>query len=73
MSVPANLAEGYALGTRRQLLKYLRISLASARELMLHVEFAKDMGLIDHPVFEGIYAIGNESINLLVGLLKKLS
>jgi four helix bundle protein len=73
VSVPANLAEGYALGTRPQLLKYLRISLASARELMLHVEFAKDMGLIDQPIFDDIAAIGNEAINLMVGLLRKLS
>jgi four helix bundle protein len=72
VSVPANIAEGYALGTRRQLLKYLRISLASARELMQHVEFAKDLGLIDQMVFEEIAAIGNETINLVVGLLRKL-
>src|SRR5689334_23180414 len=57
ISIPANLAEGYALGTRRQLLKYLRISLGSARELMFHIEFTHDLGLLEDTVFQDLNAV----------------
>ena len=72
-SVPANLVEGYALGTRPQLLRCLRISLASARELLWHLELAADMELIDAAESQRLQSLGNTTISLLVGLLRRLS
>lgn len=40
LSVPANVAEGYALGTRAQMIKGLRIAFGSALELRTHFEVA---------------------------------
>ena len=39
-SVLANIAEGYGLGTKAQLIRCLRISLGSAYELKCHVDLA---------------------------------
>src|SRR5207249_12295822 len=35
-SIPANIAEGYAMGTTPQFIKFLRIALGSATELATH-------------------------------------
>ena len=72
-SIPANIAEGYALGTRPQFVRFLRISLGSARELMWHIELAGDMDLIAATDAKTLHDAGDIVIRLLIGLLKKLS
>lgn len=72
-SIPANLAEGYALGTRAQLIRCIRISLGSARELMWHLELAADMGLISPQEASELHVLGDTTVSLLVGLLRKLT
>src|SRR5436853_4720757 len=46
VSVPANLVEGYALGTTMQFVRCLRIAFGSAAELHCHLEIARDLGLV---------------------------
>ena len=70
-SIPANIAEGYALGTKPQLIRHLRISLGSAEELKCHLALAVDVGLIG----ESGRTFINDSdrlIGMLIGLLKSL-
>jgi four helix bundle protein len=69
-SVPANIAEGYALGTRPQLVRTLRLALGSNEELRTHLEvvrrWCKDVAvspdLPDH---------AERTTRLVVGLLKR--
>ena len=72
-SVPANIIEGYALGTRPQLVRCLRIAFASACELSWHLEMAGDMELVPAERTRELQANNDTLIKLLVGLIKKLS
>ena len=72
-SVPANIIEGYALGTRPQLVRCLRIAFASACELSWHIEMAGDMDLLPSATTQTLQADIDTLIKLLVGLIKKLS
>ena len=42
-SVPANIAEGYALGSTRQFVRCLKIALGSATELLTHLTLLQSL------------------------------
>ncbi|HEU5262507.1 MAG TPA: four helix bundle protein [Gemmatimonadales bacterium] len=73
ISVPANIAEGYALSTPPQFVRHLRIALGSAAELRSHLELARRLDLV--PVVEAgeTIALCLRVISMLVGLLRKLT
>ena len=71
-SIPANIAEGYALSTTPQFLRCLRVTLGSATELVTHLELAVDMDLIHPQAGKEIVATCDREIGLLIGLLRKL-
>ena len=71
LSIPANVAEGYALGTRSQLVRCLRIALGSSTELACHVEMVHDLQLAPDAVAD-LRAQCDRLIGLLIGLLKRL-
>lgn len=60
-SIPANIAEGYALRDAPRLFcKHLRIAYGSAAEMRVHFDAARELGYISpeqHADFEGRYAI----------------
>lgn len=68
-SIPANIAEGYALGTTPQFIRFLRIALGSATELSTHLELARDMELA---ATEEALALCNREVGLLIGLVFSL-
>ena len=70
MSVPANIAEGYALGTKLQLIKFYRIALASNEELRTHIDIATSTGMIKDPD-PTLDADMPRVTSMLVGLLKR--
>src|SRR5256885_2918260 len=72
LSVPANIAEGYALGTTLQFIRCLRISLGSAAELRSHLDIAKRLGLADAQELDSTIALALRVIAILIGLLRKL-
>jgi len=72
ISVPANIAEGYALGTTLQFIRCLRISLGSAAELRSHLDITKRLQLADSQELDAIIALAMRVIAILVGLLRKL-
>ena len=72
VSIPANLAEGYGLGTTPQLIRHVRIALASAYELRVHLEVARDMHLTSAKATESSLSLTNEVVRMLIGMLKGL-
>ncbi len=72
VSLPANIAEGYGLGTRPQFIRCLRISLGSAYELAGHLDLAVEVGLADKAAVASVREETRHLIRLLVGLLKRL-
>jgi len=73
ISIPANLAEGYGLATRPQLIRCVRISLGSVYELKTHLELARDLELAGLPEVTEVLATCDRTVALLLGLLRGLS
>jgi four helix bundle protein len=71
-SIPANLAEGYGLGTRPQFIRCTRMALASAYELQTHLEMVRDEALLPAAVQEELEHASSRSVALLIGFLKSL-
>jgi four helix bundle protein len=71
-SIPANIAEGYALATTPQFLRCRRIALGSATELLTHLELAVDMGLIPLEPGKDAVKLCDREIGLIIGLLRTL-
>jgi four helix bundle protein len=70
--IPANIAEGYALGTTAQFIRCLRIALGSATELLTHVELAGDMDLVPPTRVGPVLDLCNREVGLLIGLIRAL-
>ncbi len=71
-SIPANIAEGYALSTTPQFVRCLRVALGSATELFTHLELAVEMELIAPQSGKEVIDACDREIGLLIGLLRKL-
>ena len=72
ISIPANLAEGYGLGTRPQLIRFTRTALGSGYELDVLLELAHDVGVLPPESFAVLNQGSNRTISLLIGLLRGL-
>ena len=72
VSVPANMAEGYALSTTEQFIRCLRISLGSAAELRTHLDLVRRLELAEHDATVQAISLSTRVISLVVGLLRKL-
>ena len=73
LSIPANIAEGYALGTTPQFLRCLRISLGSTAELRSHLELARRVQLIPEPDVAAGLELCDRMLAVVLGLIRKLS
>jgi four helix bundle protein len=71
-SVPANLAEGYGLGTRAQLIRCGRIALASSYEVRTHLELAVEVGAIEPEHGREVIRLNHRTASLIIGYLKSL-
>ena len=72
VSVPANIAEGYALGTTPQFVRFLKMSLGSAKELATHLELVGDFHLADVNATGQASVLADQEVALLVGLVRSL-
>src|SRR5881296_582850 len=72
VSIPANMAEGYALSTTDQFIRCLRISLGSAAELRTHLDLVPRLELAEHEATAQAISLCTRVISLMVGLLRKL-
>ena len=73
ISVPANIAEGYALGTTPQFLRFLRTSLGSTKELATHLELVGELQLAEADATVRVAKLADEEVALLTGLIRALS
>ncbi|PYP52166.1 MAG: hypothetical protein DMD45_05450 [Gemmatimonadetes bacterium] len=72
VSVPANMAEGYALSTTAQFIRCLRISLGSAAELRTHLDLVRRLKLADDEATTQAVDLCTRVVSMVVGLLRKL-
>lgn len=72
ISIPANIAEGYALGTTPQFIKHLQIALGSSTELATHLELVRDFEFASSPDVDEALTLANKEIGLLIGLVYTL-
>jgi four helix bundle protein len=68
VSVPSNIAEGYALESRRAYLKHLRIARGSLAELSTQWELAVDLPMI--PQDANVLGLLEETDRVLQGLIR---
>ena len=73
LSIPANIAEGYALGTTPQFPRCLRISVGSTAELRSHLEIARRVHLIPEPDVSAGLKLCDRMLAVVLGLIRKLS
>lgn len=72
VAIPANLAEGYGLSTRLQLIRCTRIALGSAHELGVHLQLATDLELLNPDQSSTLQPLCQRTTQLLIGLLRGL-
>jgi four helix bundle protein len=73
MSIPANIAEGYRRGHRKEYIQFLRIAQGSCGELETFMSMSKDLGFITEKDFEGLDTAQDEISRLLQALISSLS
>lgn len=69
VSVEANIAEGYALGTGPNYLRHLNISVGSLAETESHIEIAHDLGYLSDVSYEKLTEKARE-VGYLLSRLK---
>lgn len=72
LSVELNIVEGYALGTRPQFRRHLRIALGSAAEAECAIDVARTLGWLPDDVTEQLGRLVDEVLACLHGLLRRL-
>jgi four helix bundle protein len=73
LSIPANIAEGYALGTTPQFLRCLRIALGSTTELRSHLDLMRHLQVGNPDLVTQAITQCDRVIQLLLGLSRKLA
>ena len=74
VSIPSNIAEGYARNTTKDYLRFLSIALGSAYEVQTHLLLSRELGFekIDKQFDKSIFLL-EEIIKMLTSLRKKLN
>ncbi len=65
VSVGANIAEGYALGSSANYLRHLNIAIGSLAETEYHLELAHDLGYLSDANYTQLCDLANEAGYLL--------
>ena len=72
LSIPSNIAEGAARGSRKEFIRFLRIAAGSASELDTQLVVAIRIGLLDQDRATEITKVINSVRRLIQGLLRSL-
>lgn len=72
LSIPANIAEGYSLGTTPQFLRGLKIVLGSNTELYSHLTVLRKLELVPATDVSSVIEPCSRCIAILIGLIRKL-
>jgi four helix bundle protein len=73
ISIPANIAEGYRRGHRKEYIQFLRIAQGSCGELETFITMSKDLGFIKEKDFEELENAQDEISRLLQALISALA
>jgi len=73
LSMPANIAEGYSLGTTPQYLRGLKIAPGSNSELYSHLAVLARLDLLPGDEVHAVIDLCNRVIAMTIGLTRKLS
>jgi four helix bundle protein len=73
VSIPSNIAEGYARQSTQDYLRFLRVANGSLFEFQAQIEIALNLGYINRDSFEKIYNASREIERMLSSLIKKIS
>jgi four helix bundle protein len=73
ISIPANIVEGTAKGSDRELARFVRISLGSTSELEYHLIIARDSSVITKSDFDSLTGQTIEVRKMLYGLINHLN
>jgi len=73
LSIPANIAEGYSLGTTPQFLRGLKIALGSNTELYSHLTVLARLELVSTEDVRAVIDLCNRAIAMIIGLIRRLS
>ena len=71
-SVPSNIVEGLARGTKKEYLRFLYISLASLKETEYFLLLSHDLGYLNKPDYEELTELVNSTFAPLHGLMKSV-
>ena len=69
ISVEANIVEGYALGTKPQFRRHLRIAFASAAEAECMIDLAGEVGYLPKKEVQTLTVISGRALKLTLGLI----
>ncbi|HEY6207563.1 MAG TPA: four helix bundle protein [Gemmatimonadales bacterium] len=72
ISIPANIAEGYALGSTAQFLRCLKISLGSTTELFTHLSLVHALRILPDSEVVQCLELCDRVISIVIGLIRKL-
>ena len=73
LSVPANIAEGYSLGTTPQFVRGLKIALGSNTELYSHLAVLARLNLLPGDDVGAVIDLCTRVIAMIIGLIRKLT
>ena len=71
-SISANIAEGCGKSSTKEYLRFLDMSIGSARELENHLIVASDLGLITVDAYRRLAALLAEVVGMLIALIRGL-
>lgn len=71
-SVPANIAEGYGRGSRKEYVQFLHIAHGSLCELESHLLLARSLSLAPAATIDGLVESADEVARMLKGLIASL-
>ena len=72
VSIPANLAEGYARKSKKEYSQFIAISFGSATELETYLIISKELRFIDEEVYNKLTSLLTEILKMLNVLLSRL-
>ena len=71
ISIPSNIAEGFARDSNKELMHFLYVSLGSASELETQLIICREIGYLQEERYEELMRMNNEVIRMISALINK--